>query len=332
MEPLILVSIAISFFITYLTLPLWIKKAKQIGLMWEDMNKTERPKIAGSGGAMVVLGFSIGVLMYVALQTFIFNSSTHLIEILALFSVILLVSGIALIDDLFGWRKGGLSKRSRIILVIFTAIPLMVINAGTSSVFLPIIGGIDLGIIYPLIFIPMGILGATTTYNFLAGYNGLEASQGILVLGALSIVTYITGNPWLSVICLYGVSVLLAFYIFNFHPARVFPGDIMTYAVGALIATVAILGNIEKIAIIFFIPYIIEFFLKVRGKLNKPSFGKTNSDGSLEVPYKKMYGLTHISIKILKKIKGNKKVYEKEVVWLINVFQLIFILIGFLIL
>ena len=104
----------------------------------------------------------------------------------------------------------------------------------------------------------------------------------------------------------------------------------MTYAVGALIACIAILGNIEKIALFFFIPYILEAILKLRGKLKKYSFAKVNEDGSLDVPYNNIYGLEHLAIYILKKIKLNKKVHEKEVVYLIYGFQLIIIVLGFL--
>jgi len=173
-------------------------------------------------------------------------------------------------------------------------------------------------------------VGATTTFNFLAGYNGLEAGQGILMLSALAIVTYITGSPWLTVIALCMVAALIGFYVFNKYPSKIFPGDTLTYPVGALIAAIAIIGNIEKIAIFFFIPYILEVILKARGKLEKESFAAVNEDGSLEMPYKKVYGLEHIAIKILKKIKPSKKVYEKEVVYLIHSFQILVIVLGFI--
>jgi len=122
--------------------------------------------------------------------------------------------------------------------------------------------------------------------------------------------------------------VLLVFYYFNKYPAKVFPGDILTYSVGALIAGMAILGNFEKIAVFVFIPYILETLLKVRGGLKKQSFAKPNPDGSLEMPYSKIYGLTHLSLFLLKKMK--RKVYEKDVVYLIFIFQVLFILIGLL--
>ena len=89
----------------------------------------------------------------------------------------------------------------------------------------------------------------------------------------------------------------------------------------------AILGNFEKIAVFVFIPYIIEVVLKLRGKLVKQSFGKPNKDNSLEMPYDKIYGMTHLSLFILKKFKN--KVYEKDVVYFIFLIQIIFIIIGF---
>ena len=38
-EVLLLVSLAISFLLTVAVLPLWIRKTRQIGFLWEDMNK-----------------------------------------------------------------------------------------------------------------------------------------------------------------------------------------------------------------------------------------------------------------------------------------------------
>jgi UDP-N-acetylglucosamine--dolichyl-phosphate N-acetylglucosaminephosphotransferase len=326
-ESILLVPIFISFFCTFLVLPYWIKKVRQVGLVWEDMNKLNSKKdVAGSGGVVVVLSAMIGIFIYIALQTFYFKTSDGIsLKIFAILSSMFLVTLVGLVDDLFGWRKGGLSKRSRIILVLFSAIPLMVINSGNSTMM-----GINFGIIYPLILIPFGILGATTTFNFLAGYNGLEAGQGIIILSALAFVTFKTGNSWLSIVALCMVASLFAFYIFNKYPARVFPGDVMTYAVGMMIATIAILGNIEKIAIFFFIPYMFETVLKLRGNLKKQSFGKPNRDGSLELRYDKIYGLEHLAIWTLKRIKRSGKAYEWETVYLINGFQIAVILLGFL--
>lgn len=325
MENLLVLPLIFGFFTVLFFIPIWIKKAKKIGLIWEDMNKPKHPKnVAGSGGLIVLMGFVVGVLVYIAIKTFIVKTEVLTFEIFALLSTILLAGIIGFIDDIFGWVQGGLPAKLRILLLIFASIPLVVINAGES-----VMVGIDFGLFYPLLFIPLGIVGATTTFNFLAGFNGLEASQGILVLGGLAVVTWFTGSSWLTLICLIMIACLVGFYLFNHYPAKIFPGDALTYSVGALIAIVAILGNIEKVAVFFFIPYIIETVLKVRGGLKSGSFAKVNSDGSLDNKYDKIYGLTHLSVFVLGKFK--KKVKEQDVVYLINLFQVIVILVGLII-
>lgn len=332
MEPLLIIIIFLSFFCTFLIIPFWIRKTKEMGLIWEDMNKINSGRnVAGSGGIVVVLGAMIGIFAYVAVQTFYFkNYDGILTGIFAILSSMFLMTGVGLMDDLFGWKKGGMSIRSRVILVVLSAIPLMVINVGDSTMF-----GINLGIIYPLVIIPLGFLGATTTFNMIAGFNGLEAGQGIILLSAIAMVTYLTGTPWLSIVALCMVAALFAFYLFNMNPAKVFPGDVLTFSVGAMLAAIAIIGNIEKIALFFFIPYAMEVVLKIRGKIEMKNvkgfaqnFGVPREDRSLELRYNKIYSVTHLSLYILKKFK--KKVYEEEVVWLINGFQILIVLIGFL--
>jgi len=321
MEPMLIAPFLIGFFLTLFAVPIWVKKAKDAKLIGKDVHKIDKKEVAEAGGVPVLVGFICGILFYIALKTFYFNSANNLIETSALISVILIIGFIGLMDDILGW-KIGLTKKVRIIFLIFGAIPLMVINAGESAMM-----GIELGLLYPLLFIPLGVVGASAAFNFIAGYNGLEASQGILILSALSLVTFFTGNTWLTIISLIMVFCLIAFYLFNKYPSKIFPGDILTYSIGALIASIAILGNIEKIAVFFFIPYIIETGLKLRGKLKKESFAKVNSNG-LYLPYKKVYGLEHISIIILKKVRKKEEVNEKEVVYLINLFQIIVIALG----
>ena len=325
----IIIPLLVSFFITLFVIPIWIKKAKQINLLWDDVHKINSKKVPGSGGLIVFLGFIFGALIFIAYRVFYLKTQDFLVEILASLLLVSFLAGIGLIDDLLGWQKGGLSKRSRILMIALASISLMVINAGKSDIIIPIIGQINFGIFYPLVLIPVGIIGATTTFNFLAGYNGLEAGQGALIIFALSIVAFFTGNSWLAVIGLCMIVAIVAFLLYNFYPAKVFPGDVMTYPIGGLIAVMAILGNFEKIAIFFFLPYVIEFVLKTRGKLAKQSFGKPIKDGSLELKYNKIYGLEHLSIYLMKKVKI--KATEKKVVYSIWIFQIVIIIIGFII-
>lgn len=307
----------------------WIRKAHQIGLIWTDMNKIKGGQVAGSGGLTIILAFVIGVLVYVQYRTFYLRDVSFSTEIFALLTSVLLLAGVGLVDDLLGWQRGGLGRTSRLVLVLIAAFPLMAINVGRSTIALPFLGQVDLGLVYALIIIPIGIIGAGTTFNFLAGFNGLEAGQGILILGASAVVSYFTGSVWLAVICILMIAALLVFLLFNFYPARVFPGDVLTYPVGGLFAIVAILGNFEKIAVFFFIPYILEVILKSRGKLIKQSFGLPKSDGSIALRYPKVYSLNHVAILGMERL--GIKVTEQRVVFFVWSFQLLVIATGLVI-
>ena len=69
--------------------------------------------------------------------------------------------------------------------------------------------------------------------------------------------------------------------------------------------------------------------MKSRGKLKKHSFGVPDKYGKLKAPYDKVYGLEHIAIIILNKF-GTAT--EKKVTYLIHAFQILFILVAFLML
>src|SRR3989344_2117685 len=307
---LLVIPLIVSFLITFLLIPFWIRKVKSIGLVWEDMNKIKSESVAGSGGMIVLLAFLISVLTYVAYRIFALDSHNgFLVEIFALMLMTVFMGFVGFIDDLFGWRHGGLTIGSRIMLSFF--------------------GVVDMGLLYPLFFIPLGVVATTTTFNMLAGFNGLESGQGILLLSALGLVAYLTGNSWLAVICLCMVLALIGFIYYNWSPARVFPGDVITYAIGVLIAAVTIVGNFEKIAVFFYIPYIIEVVLKSRGRLKKQSFGKPLPDGTLDNRYERIYSLNHVAIAFMKKF-GIRST-EKRAVLMIWTFQIIVILIGFFI-
>ena len=264
MNLILMLPLLLSFFVGLFLVPFWIKKAKEIGLVWEDMNKPEHPKnVAGSGGIGVFLPFILGTLTYIAIKTFYFKSSDDIIEIFASLSVVLVIAFIGILDDLLGWRKGGLSIRSRLVLLFFASIPLIVINAGESNLF-----GIHLGLIYPLIIIPLGIVGASATFNFLAGYNGLESSQGIIILSALSGITFLMGEKWLSIIGLCMVAALIPFYIFNKTPAKVF-GKCFNLLCRCINCSYCDIGESRKDSSFFFYPLYFRNNFEIQREISK---------------------------------------------------------------
>ncbi len=328
MEPILFLCFVISFCVTILTIPYWIHVSKKANLATEDMNKAKKPFISTAGGITVMAGFLFGLLFYIALKTFVFKNLNGGNEILAILCVVLISGFIGLLDDVLG--RSALRRWQRPLLCLIAAIPLVVINSGKSIMYIPLVGPVNLGLIYPLLLIPIAVSGAANGFDIIGGYNGLQTGLGIIILSTLGLITWMQGSSQVSIICFCMVFALLAFLIFNKFPAKVFDGNTLSYIVGALIACIAIVGNIERTALILFIPFFIELFLKSRGKMMKESYAIPNKDGSLNQPYSRIYGLEHLAIKFIKKFKKNKKVYEPEVVFSLWAFEIILAIVAIL--
>ena len=231
---------------------------------------------------------------------------------------LLIITLIGFLDDLVIDKNkessAGLRQWQKPILTLTAAIPLMAINAGTTEIALPLLGTIDIGIIYPLILIPIGVIGASNMVNMLAGFNGLEAGMGIVYVGMLGLYAYVNDRYIAALIALVTLGALIAFYFYNKFPAKILAGDSLTYFLGGVIAVIAILGNIERAAIIASIPFFIEFILKARSKFQAKSYGY-NVNGKIKSYHDKIYSLPHLLT-----IKG--KYTEKQIVYTFILFEL----------
>ncbi len=314
-----------SFFLT----AFWIVVAKRAGLVASDMNKhIRRSSIAESGGIVVIISFAFSILLYIFFKTFAMPDDNHLVIVFAALTSVLLAGMIGFVDDILGW-KIGLRQWQKPLLTIPIAIPLVVVNAGESSMSLPLIGPVDFGMLYPLLVIPVGIVGASNGFNMLAGYNMLEAGLGAVILSTLGIVALKNNMLWLFVLAFSGVSALFGFLLHNRYPAKIFPGDSLTYFCGTLIATVAILGNMEKTALILFTLFFIEFVLKARSKFKAETFGMPDKKGYLSPPSKNIHSLTHLVLRYFPALFG-RKAKEMDVVAFILSFQMVLSIIALL--
>jgi len=326
----------LSFILTLFLTKRWIKSANAAKLVGKDMNKHDYPSIPRSGGLVVAIVICFSLLIYIFLKTFslIGSPASNVVEAFAISATVLLAGFIGFIDDVLGWKEG-LTQLQKVLLTVPIALPLTVLNVDQTVMVLPFLGNVDLGLLYPLLVVPLGIIGATNGFNLLAGYNGLETGMGLVIFAVFGFIGIIVGKLWIALIAFIVYACLLAFLAFNWYPAKVFPGNSFTYAIGALIATIAILGNMERIAVWLFIPYFLEILLYLRARVidkmgDVQAFAKPNEDGSLEMPYKHIYDTTHLAIWFLKKVKG--KVYERDVVLFLIAVQALIAISGVILL
>jgi len=320
--PLAIISSLISFFATLIIIRSWIRIAKRQGLVGKDINKIDKPEVAEAGGIWVVISSIFGLLLFEAIYVFTQNKYFDLLYFYSIIILLVLSSFLGFMDDILGWKKG-VPQYIRILAMIPIALPLMIAKYNSYILSIPLFNRIYLGILYPLIIIPIGVLGASNAFNMIAGYNGLEVGNAIILLSFTMIFGLIKGIGIVVYVSIILMGALIAFLIYNWYPAKVFPGNTFTYAIGALYAGMIILGDIPKFGLTMFFLYYIELILFIRGLFHgvyKENFGKVKGD-SLEPPYERSYSITHLAIKALIKIRG--KATERGVVIFIFILQIL---------
>ncbi|KAH7910811.1 glycosyl transferase family 4-domain-containing protein [Hygrophoropsis aurantiaca] len=225
--------------------------------------------------------------------------SVYLSSLLSL----LIATMLGFLDDVFDIRW-----RHKVPIPLIASIPLLMVyyaEGGNTHVVIPLplrgIFGVlvNLG---PLYYLYMSLLStfATNSINILAGINGSEVSQALII--ALSVILndllylpwpidfriplHLLGNraelevggTWHAGMA-YGsselvgrhlfslyfmlplVGVCLGFLYHNWYPARAFPGDTLCYVTGMAFSVVGIQAHFSKTLLLFFLPQIFNFVL-----------------------------------------------------------------------
>ena len=295
-----------SFALSYLLIPYFIRYMHAAGIVGRDIMKRDKPEVADMGGPGVVSGFLMGVFFYVGLNILYPPRVSGTVYILASLCTILIITLIGIFDTLTAlmkrregaegfeqYKRIGIPRWLYFLLPLPAAVPLMAVNAGVSHMTLPFMGRVELGLLYPLVLVPLAVLCCSNATNFLAGFNGLEAGMGLVLHVSLGAYAYSTGHHNAAMLAFCFAGSLLAFLRYNWYPARVFPGD-LNYTIGAVVACATVLGNMEKFAILCFTPYIAEALLKAWSRFEAESYGVLQPDGTVKPRGGEMRGLTHL--------------------------------------
>jgi UDP-N-acetylglucosamine--dolichyl-phosphate N-acetylglucosaminephosphotransferase len=244
------------------------------------------------GGLVIVAGYSGGIIFIIFMKIFLeLLTSVSLTSILAAFSTIAIVTLIGIFDDLISIKQG-----TKAFMPVFAALPLIAIKEGFTVMKVPFIGFADFGLFYHIVLIPLGITGAANAVNMLAGFNGLEVGMGIVAIGSLSIIAYLIGETTAFLLSIVMLGSLFATLYYNWYPAKILIGDVGTLTIGAVIASIVIIGNYETAGVVIIIPYIIDFIIKAKNHFPY-SFG-VYRNGKLYCPDSGPVGLGQLIMKV----------------------------------
>ena len=109
---------------------------------------------------------------------------------------------------------------------------------------------------YPLVMI--GIFYMVNSVNLTDGIDGLATSITSVVMLFYVVVMVLLNMPGLSLLSASALGALIAFLIFNLHPAKVFMGDTGSLFLGGLVTGIAVAQGNPFIIVLFGIVYVIE--------------------------------------------------------------------------
>lgn len=247
-------------------------------LFGRDLNKISKQKVPEALGVITGATFLVSMFCFIPFpfvslsnnggNHFNFDDREFIQYLSALLSICCMVF-LGFTDDVLN-----LKWRYKLALPTVASLPLLLVyytNIANTTVIVPrpmtaFLGKeLDLGVLY---YIYMGMLAVfcTNAINILAGINGLEVGQSVVICGSIIVHNYLElsgPNAAYHRFSLYFMMPFmgssLALLRYNWYPSRVFVGDTFCYFAGMTFAVVGILGHFSKTMLLFFLPQIANF-------------------------------------------------------------------------
>jgi len=202
---------------------------------------------------------------------------SRLTEFVAALLSVSLMAFLGFVDNVLNLRW-----RDKLVLPTIATLPLLLVyfaNIGVTCMLVPIhfqwIFGtyLDIGPLFYMFLMGMAVF-STNAINILAGVNGLEAGQSVVIGASLVVYNFtqlcrmedenIQHNHLFSIyILLPFVGASTGLLTRNWFPAQVFVGDTFCYFAGMTFAVAGILGHYSKTLCLFFIPQILNFIYSI---------------------------------------------------------------------
>ena len=202
-----------------------------------------------------------GIVFVIAaiLGAFIVNFNNLLDPELILATIVLVgYSAIGFVDDaliIVKHSNKGLPPLAKLLAQIALAIicyffAMNFIPDFTSVITIPLLDiNIDIGYLYPALILVM-FAGESNGVNLSDGLDGLATGLSMVAIAPFIIFSIMTKDYTLASYATAMVGALLGFMMFNYHPAKIFMGDVGSLGLGGFLAILAILTKQELLLIL----------------------------------------------------------------------------------
>ena len=260
----LMIGFIISVIIGLITIPILKKtKIKQVESAYLSKKHKEKSGTPTMGGIIFIASTIITMLLFIIFGKV--KVSTNLLIVLFIF---LSYALIGFIDDfLIIKRKNniGLTEIQKLSLQVIVALIFFYVymhSGANASLEIHTLGiNINMGWFYG-IFILFMLVASSNAVNITDGLDGLAAGLSVLAYLAFALISWntfaITGTEDIAIFIFVLVGSLIGFLVFNTHPAKVFMGDTGSLALGATLASIAIITKHEITFIIVMLVFIFE--------------------------------------------------------------------------
>lgn len=89
----------------------------------------------------------------------------------------------------------------------------------------------------------LGLVWMGNLYNFMDGSDGLAGGMALFGFAAFAVAAALAGQAGLALVCTGVAAAAAGFLVFNFHPARIFMGDVGSVPLGFLAGALGLAGR-----------------------------------------------------------------------------------------
>jgi len=209
----------------------WAEKKGYLAI--PNARSSHNKPVPSVGGLSIVLIVMLGFLILSFLVTL--DTPWYLI----LFVSSSLIIAVGLFDDIFE-----IKKRIRIFIHIAAALIVILWIGSNLQIIFP--RAINLTGPFATIFIVLYVVWNINLYNFMDGIDGLAAGQAVFMGATAGTIAWVNGNfPLALAYYLLGFA-SLGFLKWNWHPAKIFMGDLCSGFMGITMAILGLWGKLTS--------------------------------------------------------------------------------------
>jgi len=205
------VAVLVAFLVSFAIIRLLLRYFGQFGLdRPNDRSLHERP-VPRTGGIAILVG---------AISACALAAPALWLPVL----LALLLGGVSFLDDLYRIPAAG-----------------RLVAHFAAAAFLTWFLLAPMGVL-EMALLALCLVWITNLYNFMDGADGLAAGMSVIGFGAYAAGAWLAGHASIAALCAAIASAAAAFLVYNFHPARIFLGDVGSVPLGFLAAALGLLG------------------------------------------------------------------------------------------